>query len=116
MVPNPLQLEHAPDGELNEKLCGSRSSYDKSHFAQYLLSLNNNSCLSVLTFNSPSPILRANSTDSVILCLDFLFTFSLSIKTCMVCFLFLLKENLSCKFFISPLIHYPRKTLLTNYF
>ena len=43
MVPNPLQLEHAPDGELNEKLCGSRSSYDKSHLAQYLLSLNNNS-------------------------------------------------------------------------
>ena len=36
MVPNPLQLEHAPDGELNEKLCGSRSSYDKSHVAQYL--------------------------------------------------------------------------------
>ena len=34
VLPNPLQLEHAPIGELKEKFCGSRDSYDMWHLEQ----------------------------------------------------------------------------------
>ena len=75
-----------------------------SHFEQYLLSLNKYSSLSlILIYNIPSPIFKANSTDSVILCLDFLLIFNLSINTSILCFLFLLNMSLSYKFLISLL-------------
>ena len=32
LVPNPLHNVHAPNGELNEKCAGSKSSYEISHY------------------------------------------------------------------------------------
>ena len=100
LIPRPLQSLHAPKGELNEKVRGSKSPSDMPQCGQafrceYIASLP-----SVETTTTPLPTFNADCMESKSLLFSSAAGLSLSTMTSMVCFFCL--SSLGYSSFSSP--------------
>ena len=86
LIPRPLHSLHAPNGELKEKLRGSKSPMLMPHRAQAFRREYNVSSPSVEAITIPFPTFNADWIDSKNLLLSLFEGINLSITTSMVCF------------------------------